>query len=709
MRRLLTLILSTGIFALCNSAVNVDLTDTKLIALDNGALNGFEMPAPHALNVDVFTHELRAWFSAPHRYTPPTPRAYVARIPNATVSGPLGDVVDDTGEIFLPLASEPTNGNVPSRLIRERHSRATKTMKYDKLLSVVHSYNYMTFHFMFECLPKLVQALPLLGQYPEMQVLVWGPRTDIKVAWLQIFNVSESRIVWYDLREAYHANELYFPSPGRTGQTARELLQDVVKNLKIPSTSRDHVVYVSRKGSASGRRMTNEDQLIDAITQAIDGQYNLRVYNGWESPSDVLVMFARARAVIGFHGAGLVNSMFSAPGTPVIEMIFTHHPHLDFYNLAGVFGHAYWMVPVPQSMWITDVVEAPIGQVIGTLVAALHLKTICPVGARSTANNGCDACPKGSIGVGGEACWECPGGWWAHADTATTCHICPLGTVSSPDKTTCVPCPAGHSTILPGASACIPAHHAEAQREEINPMSAMLLKMLPPVLPRPDDTASFRRVLTWWEWTVFGWDTEAHGLPSDSRWRSLITSNNCSGDAYETNCTIPAVTYKYVSLRFQGVDFARLSSDIESMNEFKQTIIQVTATTMNISPSLVDITNVRPGSVIVELQFGVPSDAIASTINQDINDFVSAATTYIAAVFPAEFIAKFKVTGVEETASVDMIEPAVVASSTTSGGLSYNAKLGIGLGSLALGIGCIIIVGIIVKRRRARNQIIVPI
>jgi capsular polysaccharide biosynthesis protein len=60
--------------------------------------------------------------------------------------------------------------------------------------------------------------------------------------------------------------------------------------------------------------------------------------------SDHIAMFASAKVIIGAHGAGLANMMWSAPGTVVIETGFDQCRDgcMDtYYDMALGLGHQY--------------------------------------------------------------------------------------------------------------------------------------------------------------------------------------------------------------------------------------------------------------------------------------------------------------------------------------------------------------------------------
>jgi hypothetical protein len=81
-----------------------------------------------------------------------------------------------------------------------------------------------------------------------------------------------------------------------------------------------------------------------------DGPLRLELFDDRHnlSHSDTLRMFYRARIVIGIHGAGLANMIYSRPGTQVIEMLCQppDYVNLCYANTALILGHRYHAFPV---------------------------------------------------------------------------------------------------------------------------------------------------------------------------------------------------------------------------------------------------------------------------------------------------------------------------------------------------------------------------
>lgn len=119
------------------------------------------------------------------------------------------------------------------------------------------------------------------------------------------------------------------------------------------------VVYRRRVGQPNGRQLLNQSSLLAAIAAALLPPYRLQTLTCMDWKTDRATV-ARAAVLIGVHGGALVNMIFAAPGTHVIEigrsLIMramqrranatspppSKNPRLVFAGMAASLGHVYW-------------------------------------------------------------------------------------------------------------------------------------------------------------------------------------------------------------------------------------------------------------------------------------------------------------------------------------------------------------------------------
>lgn len=100
---------------------------------------------------------------------------------------------------------------------------------------------------------------------------------------------------------------------------------------------RNRLVFISRRRANRGRRITNRDE-VDSILRRFGFEiHELETY----SVEEQVELFHDARVVVGAHGAGLSNVIFSDHGIDVVELfpIATVYPH--YYYLCKSLGHRY--------------------------------------------------------------------------------------------------------------------------------------------------------------------------------------------------------------------------------------------------------------------------------------------------------------------------------------------------------------------------------
>ena len=73
-----------------------------------------------------------------------------------------------------------------------------------------------------------------------------------------------------------------------------------------------------------------------------DGPHSPNAYKGIQGQLD---LFQNAQIIIGPHGAGLTNMLWSADGASVIEFPLKPHVDRNFGFLAHMCNHDYWLLP----------------------------------------------------------------------------------------------------------------------------------------------------------------------------------------------------------------------------------------------------------------------------------------------------------------------------------------------------------------------------
>ena len=132
----------------------------------------------------------------------------------------------------------------------------------------------------------------------------------------------------------FSGSEIVYTSAEPRGPSSIEFLRKVASerfgvDLGQGGTRR---IYVSRN-DGFGRHIHNEDEVM-AYLEPLGFE---KLFLGSLSIRDQMKVFAEAEFIVGPHGAGLINGIFSPPGTRVLEMF---SPNMMVPTLYYPLAHA---------------------------------------------------------------------------------------------------------------------------------------------------------------------------------------------------------------------------------------------------------------------------------------------------------------------------------------------------------------------------------
>jgi hypothetical protein len=194
--------------------------------------------------------------------------------------------------------------------------------------------NYMWsgeyYHFLTEVLPNVLlvnQDLPIYCSVSQFTIPMFR--------WFGITShIQQSRTpltCWIRPRFVECGN----PSP----EKIKALRDRVCKRVIFQKT---HGILIHRRKS---RRIINES---DVLTVLKDTYPSLT----WEvfdilSVEDTAILFSKAALIVGPHGAGFTNMIFSQ-SVNIVEFMPLAQPNICYWHLSEVLGNTYRMIPVPS-------------------------------------------------------------------------------------------------------------------------------------------------------------------------------------------------------------------------------------------------------------------------------------------------------------------------------------------------------------------------
>ncbi len=128
----------------------------------------------------------------------------------------------------------------------------------------------------------------------------------------------------------------------------RRRVESTAKVSASDNTAWASVVLIKRT-TKRGRHFSQQAAIESAVknlTLAYGLRYELFSDDPPPSVEQTMMTFYRARVIVGPHGAGLSNMIYSRPGTYVIEGI-SNFPHTltCYVYSAYLLGHAYYGLP----------------------------------------------------------------------------------------------------------------------------------------------------------------------------------------------------------------------------------------------------------------------------------------------------------------------------------------------------------------------------
>lgn len=271
-------------------------------------------------------------------------KPFVFELNNVELTGPYATGFSSNGNIIVETTVPSFYGleqGVPLRSLAAKKFTSSSTIKLEVAASLVNVWCHNYFHWLIDCLAR-VEGI----QYYQQQ-------TGIKPKLIISSNPSSWQeeslnLLGYKLEDCFCWNtsriqvkKLVVPSFRRNSLSeisptaCRWLRQRILSNLPTAASSKCYFsprVLISR-GKATGRRVINEDELIEALAPLGFVVYTLEEM----SFSDQVRLFSQAKVILGPHGAGLVNMIFSQNltviellGEPINPIFYTLSQALDF-------------------------------------------------------------------------------------------------------------------------------------------------------------------------------------------------------------------------------------------------------------------------------------------------------------------------------------------------------------------------------------------
>lgn len=259
------------------------------------------------------------------------------KIENAIVKDTVGLVKLPDGQIcyegnwYLPYLQE-------NPAYRRRFPRRWRVLK-GNIYSLLCLWGKEFYHWFHDVLPRLEFALPHLPS--DTKFLIQDQPHSYQLDSLLAYGIGWDRLELQPHGVDSKIDQLWFASPiGHTGMGSASALKSVARRLttffnpKDPQVRKKRI-YISRQ-KATGRRVVNEKHL-----ESLLHEFGFEIFVCEQlSLAEQIQLFSNAEAIIGPHGAGLTNMIYSPCEINVAEIAF--HPVVPCYIImARQLGHCF--------------------------------------------------------------------------------------------------------------------------------------------------------------------------------------------------------------------------------------------------------------------------------------------------------------------------------------------------------------------------------
>jgi capsular polysaccharide biosynthesis protein len=305
----------------------------------------FELPVPEGFGIDDAAKAAFAMNKATV-----SPVQHLVCIPGGVASG--GGFIQLPNKEFLTESAfriECLVGPSGADFYRARYRRHKVYLQGDcYYLDMLFTANYA--HWFFDELPRLVSALPHLP--PETKFIVNEPLHHFKLQSLEALGISKDRLIPVKGYVQARCERLWFATPfgsAEWGTTSPMIFRKIGKVIAgyyadagKPAPER---IFISRSATKY-KRLANEDQLLPLIER-----YGFSVVQTetMSFPQQVQT-FSKAKVILGAHGAGMTNLLFSPMPALLLELQDAKFaPRHWYWKVASCAGCRYSTITGPTT------------------------------------------------------------------------------------------------------------------------------------------------------------------------------------------------------------------------------------------------------------------------------------------------------------------------------------------------------------------------
>jgi hypothetical protein len=210
--------------------------------------------------------------------------------------------------------------------------------RHTELIDSLGVYLQAPGHFGPQQLPRLLRLLATVPRTAKVLVAKGGVADAFIDVLIERGIVTRDRIVQYDkdIRPKHFANVVYRSEswPYLRGKDSSYYVHDrmdmqlvhrvMTGDVLLPSNKQDRIILIKRE-KGDDRSIIEHSDMAAFMAYALNksklsSKLQIEIFDARGHLRDHIALFRRARVIVGPHGAGMMNILWSSPGTHVVEV-----------------------------------------------------------------------------------------------------------------------------------------------------------------------------------------------------------------------------------------------------------------------------------------------------------------------------------------------------------------------------------------------------
>jgi hypothetical protein len=235
--------------------------------------------------------------------------------------------------------------------------------RHTELIDSLGTYLQAPGHFGPQQLPRLLRLLATVPETAKVLVAKGGIADPLIDVLVERGVVKRNRIIQFDknTRPNHFANIVYRSEswPYLKDKENRQYIHDrtdmqlvhrvMTGNNLRPIDKQDRIVLIKR-ADGHPRSIVEHSEIAAFMALALNKSklslnLHIEIFEAQGHIRDHILLFRRARVIVGPHGAGMMNMLWSSPGTHVIEIGYTTGMTLPemYAEMSLHLEHHYWI------------------------------------------------------------------------------------------------------------------------------------------------------------------------------------------------------------------------------------------------------------------------------------------------------------------------------------------------------------------------------